>query len=82
MDFDLAFKMSPLMVALIPLTMAIVGVLRIYIDTYYAPALSLCVGLVLAVIATDTSFSQTVIAGLVVGTSAAGTYSGVKKAMM
>lgn len=82
MDFDLAFKMSPLMVALIPLTMAIVGVLRIYIDSYYAPAMSLAVGLVLAVIATDTSFSQTVIAGLVVGTSAAGTFAGFKKVLV
>lgn len=78
MDFDVAFRLSPVFAALIPLNIALVQVFKLYVGDYYAPLLSVALGLVLAVIATDTTLMQTVLAGLVVGLAASGSYSGFK----
>lgn len=78
MDFDAVFRLSPVFAALIPLNIALVQVFKAYLGEYWAPLLSVALGLILAVIATDTTITQTILAGLVVGTSAAGFYSGVK----
>lgn len=71
-------EVSAAFLALIPLTVGLVSVAKNYINEHYAPLWALGIGIVLAIVVTDVSWGETLIAGLVVGLSAMGSYSGVK----
>lgn len=72
------FEMAPMFLSLVPVTVAVVSLLKGYIGSYWSPLVSLVVGYGLAQIVTDMSLVETMIPGLTVGLMAAGAYSGVK----
>ena len=72
---------NPAFLALVPMVVALVSLMKNYIDSYWAPLMSLVFGLGGALIASGSlglSWSEVFISGLMVGLMASGAYSGVK----
>lgn len=70
--------LSPALLAIVPLTVGIVAVLRgIGIPTQYAPLASVCTGVALACFVV-TTVPEVVLGGIAIGLMASGLYSGGK----
>lgn len=66
------------MLTLIPVIMALVSLVKIYMDSYWSPLVSLVIGFVFAYFLPADTAGQVIMNGLILGASAAGVYSGVK----
>jgi hypothetical protein len=67
-----------LAMTLIPIVMALVSLVKIYIDSKWSPLFALAFGISGAILIPDISLSETIIDGLVIGLTASGLYSGVR----
>lgn len=74
----LDFYITPMFMAFVPLVVGAVAVLKVYVNSYYAPLLSIGVGMVVSIIATEAPWGETIINGLAIGLLASGLYSGGK----
>ncbi len=73
-------QLSPVGLALVPIVIALVAVAKIYINSYWAPLMSLAFGAALSYwVGGVTVYDSTLLGGLVVGVMAAGVYSGAMK---
>lgn len=67
---------------LVPVTIAITAVIKLYIDSKYAPLVAMAVGIALSgVVPNVNADGSLLLGGIVVGLTAAGVYSGVKSLM-
>ncbi len=65
---------------LVPVVMALVSLAKYYIDSYWAPLMSLGIGVVAAYLVGGVTFmDSTAMGGIVVGLMASGLYSGVAR---
>lgn len=73
------FNVTPEFLALVPIVMGLVEVAKIYINSRYAPVLSLLLGIGGAfLIADGITVPVTLLSGIVVGLTASGIYAGTK----
>lgn len=70
---------TPQVAALVPAVMALTSLIKIYVGEYYAPIVSLLFGIGMAFLVPQDTHNATVLTGIIVGTMAAGFYSGAKK---
>lgn len=68
-------NLTPQLAALVPLTMALVAIAKQYINAYYAPVLSLALGIGGAFLYPQATWQSTLVVGIVVGATASGFYS-------
>ena len=69
---------SPAILGLVPIVMALTSLIKNYIGSRWAPLVALGLSLVGAFLFPAATLAVTVISGVVVGLTAAGLYSGVK----
>ncbi len=69
---------SPVIAALVPVVMAATSLLKTFTGNFYAPLLALMLGIGGSFLQPQTTWQATVIVGIVIGTTAAGFYSGGK----
>lgn len=67
------------MLALVPIVLGLVSVAKMYLDSKWAPLLSLVFGIAGAFLFPSLTLGETIVGGIVVGLSASGLYSGAKK---
>lgn len=73
------FEMSALVVSLIPITIGLVGVINtLGINKKYSPIISILISIGLVAM-TGVSWQYFIAQGIIVGLSASGLYSGVRK---
>ena len=75
---ELEFYVSPMFLAFVPLVVALVAVVKNYIDNYWTPLVSLGIGLLVAIIALDVPWGETIISGLAIGLMSSGLWSSSK----
>jgi len=76
---DISFvSISPISLALIPVVLGLVSLAKIYLDSKWAPLLSLALGIGAAFLVPSSTIALTVLQGILIGLSASGLYSGVK----
>ena len=73
------FEIAPMFLALVPVAMVIVSVLKPYTGSYWSPVVALLSGIGLVFIVGDESLGEELVAGIIVGASAAGIFSGGKR---
>lgn len=72
-------QLSAVGLAMIPIVMALVSVAKLYVDSRYAPLISLALGIAGALLIPSVSlFGSALLGGIVIGLSASGAYSGAK----
>lgn len=64
--------------ALIPLNVGIVAIVKQYFDAKWSPLFSLFFGILLACLIPDQTWQELILDGIVIGLSACGLYSGTK----
>lgn len=77
MDVTL-MQLSASSLALVPVVVGLVAVAKIYIDSRYAPLLSLVLGVAGAFLFPAATAGNTILVGLLIGLTASGLYSGAK----
>lgn len=70
--------LTPAMLALVPVVMALVQLLKMYVGSKWAPLMSLVVGIIVAFFVPALTTGMTILGGIVLGLISAGVYSGVK----
>ena len=63
-----------------PVILGLVSLCKLYVDSKYAPLLSLVFGLLIAIPFSNLPLGWAILLGVLCGLSASGLYSGVKKA--
>jgi hypothetical protein len=77
MDVSLV-SLSAVSVAMIPVVLGLVSVVKMYVDSKWAPLASLALGVAAAFFVPAATIGLTVLQGVLVGLAASGLYSGVK----
>lgn len=72
---------TPAMLALVPIVVGLVQVAKIYIDSKWAPLLSLLFGVGGSFLLPIATIPGTLIGGIIIGLSASGLYGQAKKVM-
>lgn len=71
-------QISPQALALVPIVMALTSLLKMYVDAKWSPLFSLFFGIAGAFVFPAATAGVTILAGLIIGLTASGLYSGVK----
>lgn len=77
MDVSLV-TISPVSLALIPVVLGLVSVVKTFLDSKFAPLASILIGVGVAFFVPAASVGLTVLQGILIGLAASGLYSGVK----
>jgi hypothetical protein len=77
MDVSLV-SLSAISIALIPVVLGLVSIVKMYVDSKWAPLAALALGVATAFFVPAASVGLTVLQGILVGLAASGLYSGVK----
>lgn len=81
MDLKTVFEFSPLVVAVVPIVIGLVEVLKgVGLTSKYAPAFSLVFGIWLMLLI-GMVWQAAIIQGIIAGLAASGLYSGAKKSL-
>lgn len=72
------FTLSSSALALVPVVMALTSLSKMYIDSKWAPLVSLGIGIIGAFLVPSVAWQGTVLTGIVMGLTASGVYSGAK----
>lgn len=75
---DSIVNLTPAALGLVPLCIALTELVKIYVDSRWAPIASLALGIAGSFLIPAPTLALTVLQGLVVGLSASGLYSGGK----
>lgn len=75
---DSIITLTPNTLALVPIVMALVSLVKMYLDSRWAPLFSLAFGVIGMFLIGGNSWQVSILAGLVVGLTGSGLYSGVK----
>lgn len=70
--------LSAVSIALIPIVLGLVSIVKMYIDSKWAPLVSLVLGVATAFFVPAATIGLTVLQGILVGLAASGLYSGAK----
>lgn len=73
-----AIQVSPAIIALVPVVVGLTAMAKLYIDSRWAPLISLAFGIGGAFLFPAATVAITILSGIVVGLSASGLYSGTK----
>lgn len=73
-----AIEFSPAILALVPVVIGLTAIVKMYVDSRYAPLVALALGVAGAFLVPAATVAITVLSGIVVGLSASGLYAGVK----
>lgn len=71
-------SITPQIALLVPLVMGVTSLSKIYISDYWAPLVSLALGIGGSFLVPQPALNATILAGVMIGTMAAGFYSGTK----
>ncbi len=71
-------ELSPKALMLVPIVMAMVSFMKLYVDSKWAPLFSLAFGILMSLLIPALTFGLTIVQGIVVGLMACGLYSGAK----
>lgn len=71
-------ELSPMALALVPLVIGVVQVVKGFVSDYWAPVLSLAVGIAASWLIPAETWQMTTLAGISIGLMASGTYSGAR----
>ncbi len=72
-------QLSPVALAMVPLVMACVSLLKMYTGSYWSPLISVALGVAGAFLLPGLSATAAIVSGLMIGLTAAGLYSGGSK---
>lgn len=79
MDVSL-LQLTPTQLALIPVLMAVVSLIKIYVNSFWSPLISFVLGIGGSVyFAPQDTLSSSILAGIVIGLTASGLYSGIAR---
>lgn len=75
----MVLEITPYFMMAVPVVIALVSVMKIYLDAYYAPLMAIASGLVVVyLLSSGLTMGEMIIQGLLVGLTASGLYSGSK----
>lgn len=69
---------SSAVVILVPIVIALTSLVKLYLDSKFAPLVSLGLGIVISFIFPAATLGLTILSGIVIGLTASGLYSGTK----
>ena len=71
-------SLTPISLALIPVVLGLVSVVKMYLDARWSPLVSIVVGIAAAFVFPAVTVPLTILQGVLMGLMASGLYSGVK----